>query len=167
MLPPSPTVDDIIQGWQYQATCDLPGKNTSHRVTMGVIWESEVIDIAVSTGRQVHPADTLSRTAIVKLETLVQAIIQIDADKFIDQDDEFHNNELKGLLRKCLQNSAPVITEFLWNFYEQLREKQDLSFRTAVDEIKKSTRLPGELESLGEKPSESSTSGEVGGDLQK
>ena len=141
MLPTPPSIEDIIQGFQYQATFDIPGKNTNHRLTMGVLWETEVIDISIASGRQVNPADNISRSRITRLETLVQAIIQVDDWVCADDKDAQNHKELKGVLRSSLQKFSPVTIDYLWNLYDQMRVKQDQAFREAVDELKKSMRL--------------------------
>lgn len=159
---PNPSVEDIVLGFQFQATFDLPGKGTSHRITMGVLWHSELIDVSIATGRQIAQNDFASRTLLIQRETLVQAITQIDEWACYDQENQAHNQELKAHLRKLLGRASPVTIEYLWQCYDQLRQQQDRMFAERVDEIKKSTRPPEAPTELGVSPSDSE-SGETGG----
>ena len=140
----NPSVEDIILGFQFQATFDLPGNKQNHRVTMGVLWNSELIDVSVVTGRKVISGDYPSRTLLVQQETLVQAVTQIDDWVCYDPDNSDNNIKLKGELRALLGKSAPPVVEFLWECYQQLRHRQDGNFAERTAEIKKSLRSPNE-----------------------
>lgn len=160
----NPSIEDIVLGFQVQSTIDVPGRNESHRVTMGVLWNSEVLDIAVATGRRVAADDFHSRRLLVQIETLVQAITQIDEWVCFEPEDQVKNAELKQHLRQMLGRSAPSVVNFLWECYDQLRIKQEGLFQSRTDELKKSLRSLDPLMTLGVDPTDSSSGG-VGGPL--
>jgi hypothetical protein len=163
---PTPSIEDIVLGFQVQATCDLPGKNLNHRVTMGVLWASEVADVSVATGRQVAANDLTTRILLIHRETLVQAITQVDEWVCHDPDNPTRNLELKAELRKILSKCSMSSFEYLWQFYDSLCQHQSMLFKERVEELKKSSRPPDAPESIGIPPYTSDThSGEVGGEF--
>lgn len=160
---PPASVEEIIQGYQFERTVEIPGKDgLPVPVTIGLLWDDEMREIYRETGRRVAQGDFLSRDVEVRFEILVRAIVKIGEWECSSPDDRERDAELKSHLRRIL-GKHPRMIEYLHAEYTAMRDERDRAWDEAVGEIKKSSRLPDSRETVESQLPNGSSDGEAGG----
>lgn len=132
----TPELEDFINFAQFEVVFKVPTKEGFKDVSMSLLWEGEEIDIVKESAKNVHPDDMLSRTEVIKLETLIKAISKIGNESFADFDEDINTN-LKNKLRGILKISSPMLINYMFDRYNDLVNKRNEYVEQQTEDLKK------------------------------
>jgi len=134
--------EDILSLGQLENEFDVPGREKTHRVRVGVLWNSDVIRIKDRAARRVTIGDSATRREIEIIETLVEAILSIDNVDFFDPKNLSNHDALKSNLRVILDKASPYVVTYIYGKYLETVNTASQEVNRRVEEIKKSSGLP-------------------------
>lgn len=167
---PPDLISEIINGFQYETTVDVPGpKGSVFRFVIGVLWEDEDRAIIRNVGLRINPHDYEARLMEMRFERVVQSIVSITNVQseilWTVRDPNLSEEQVRARsmhLRKILGH-LPKTVEYLYEKYLTLCKKRDDDFVQAIADLKKSSRTPAEPVGDGNDLPDSLLSGEDGG----
>ena len=130
--------DDLLKLGQIVHEFDFPGKEQTHHIKMGALWEQDLIRVKNRAARRTIAHDDSTRREIEILETLVESILAIDSTEFTHADPGLYE-ETKGKLRMILEHSSPHVIVKLYEEYIQLLIRSSEEIGGRIEEIKKSS----------------------------
>lgn len=129
----SPDLEDFVNFSQFSAEFEAPGKERTHKIRISLMWEGELSDLIIRSGRVVTPTDNMGRSVYIKLEKLVQSINSIDGELF-------DTEESKGKLRMILEKSSPALITYISEMLDILMEQRNNYVQSKTEELKKKFR---------------------------
>lgn len=130
---------DLLAIGQIESTFDVPGREQTHKVRFGILWEDDLIRIKKRATSQAGADDRETRREIEVLETLVESIMEINEISFCDESDDNLHAVKKNNLRNILLKANPYLITFLYRKYSELVEQAYGEIERRVDEVKKSS----------------------------
>jgi len=129
--------EDLINFAQFTKVLEIPTAQGGLMVNFSLLWEGEVAHIQRKSAEYAStPQDIMSRSAYIKLETLVQAIDNIGEMQF-KADDPNENTLLKNKLRTILQKTSPALVQYMYNCYSELALYRDAFVAEKTADFKK------------------------------
>lgn len=147
---PPDVITQIVNGFQYETTVEVPGPNGSvFLFTLGVLWEDETRAMVREIGFRINPQDYEAKLMEVRFETVVRAVVSVERKDpntkwMATGDNEEETRARKKHLRNML-DKIPRTVEYLYEEYMKLSKKRDTDFLEALEDLKKSLRMPDEL----------------------
>lgn len=130
---------DIIQLGQLEYEFDLPGREETHRVRVGTLWNDDIIKIKERAGKKITFGDIETRREIEINETLVECILSIDGIDFHDSYNMMLNDEKKSQLREILRRASPHLVTCIYEKYIETTKRAYQEIDRRIDEVKKSS----------------------------
>ena len=133
------TFESLTNFGQKELTFSVPGKEKSHVVKIGTLWQGDIIDVEKKIANQLmFPNDSITREEIRPLETVMQCILSIDGHEFVS-DDPAEEEIKKAQLRDILTKTNAKIILFIYQKYLELTTESYNEITKAVDDLKKSS----------------------------
>lgn len=129
-------LQDITTLGVVDRTFDFPGREKTHKVRVGTLWEDDLIRVKERAARR--SSDPLVQREVIVLETLVEAVLDIDGFAFFNAIPEVHD-VLKGNLRETLKQSSPFTITALYEKYSEATTLGAEEIDNRINEIKKSS----------------------------
>lgn len=132
-------VEDLINFAQFEKTLEVPTENGAVPISLSLLWEGEIATITRKSADYVtNPADMMSRTNYIKLETLVYSISKIGEMSFrsLTQDPD-EEKILRDKLRLVLSKCSPQMVQYLYDCYTSLVAHRDVFVNEATESFKK------------------------------
>lgn len=129
-------MEDITRLGVVDRTFNFPGREKTHKIRVGTLWENDVI--VVKERAASRSSEPLVQQEIIVLETLVEAILEVDGFPFHSPIQDIQAQK-KGQLRELLEQASPITITRLYRRYTEILQEGAEEIEARIEEIKKSS----------------------------
>ena len=130
---------DLIELGQIENEFTLPGREQTHTIKLGFLWEDDLITIMKRCSNQVSESNQVTWRRIYTFEVLIEAIMMVDDVPFYDPENKANHDLKKMQLRDILRRANPNVINLLYENYLLMSETSAQEIEGRVDDIKKSS----------------------------